>query len=380
MTKINASIPSPRDLQPAVRRPKTGSPKTVKAKTPGEQVCLGKTPKTSRRPQLRFKTDSFPYPVADPVKMMRVDEVRKEYGLTGKGVTVAVIDSGFNYPGEKPLVWKDFVEGKPEPYDEVGHGTHVAGDIKNIAPGADFIALKTGDIMSDIPSCNIQALQWAMENREKYNLQVINMSVGDKPEIGPLENGKRLSSPPYFFRKYNPVKDAVAKAVEAGLTVVIAAGNSGPRKVTLEEPGDTPQALTVASARHETRVSQFSSRGPALSGETGPDLAAPGEGIPSWAAPGSPMARRSPSPHPGIIINDGTSFSTPLISGVAALMKEADMSLTPGEIKEILKATAVPMDPEFGGPEACGAGFVDAKAAVDEVMKRKKHRTETDHE
>jgi len=333
--------------------------------------------KTEKKPAGRFNPSDFsdkcPYPVADTVKMMRVDEVRKEYGLTGEGVTVAIIDSGFNYPGEKPLVWKDFVEGESEPVDPRGHGTHVAGDIKHVAPGAQFISLKTGDAFSDIPSCNIKALQWAIENKEKYNIQVINMSLGDPPEIGPLK--PVITSPPYFFRKYNPVKDAVAKAVEAGLTVVISAGNEGPKKCTLSEPGDVPSAIAVAAARHETRVSQFSSRGPDLNGLDKPDIAAPGEEIPSWAAPGSIMARRSYSPHPGIILSDGTSFACPQVVGVAALMKQADPDLTPKEIKEILQITAKPMDPEYGGPEAYGAGFVDAKAAVDEVMRRKQGRS-----
>jgi len=324
---------------------------------------------TGEAARMKNEHNAVKYNVADPVKLMRVDEVRKEYGLTGKGVTVGVIDSGFNYPEAEPVAWKDFVEGADRPFDPHGHGTHVTGDILNIAPGAKFVSLRTAPISGqDKHTDNAKALRWAVQNKEKYGIDIINMSLGDPPQLTPL------TAPPYFIRYINPGKQAVEEAVEAGITVVIAAGNDGRRgKYTICEAADDDKAISVASSLNDKTVSGFSSRGLTLEGRDKPDIAAPGENISSWASQGSVMARRSPSPKPGYIISQGTSFASPHVAGVSALLKEADPTLTPAEIKEILQATARPMAVAFG-PEDRGAGFVDAKAAVDEVMRRKQAR------
>ena len=303
--------------------------------------------------------------VADPVKLMRVDQVREEYGFTGEGVTVAVIDSGFNSPQAEPIAWQDFVEENPQPVDPHGHGTHVTGDILNIAPKARFISLRTAPKSGqDKHSDNAKAIRWAVANKEKYGIDVINISLGDPPQL------QALSGPPYFLRYINPANAAIEEAVKAGITVVIAAGNDGRKgKYTICEASDHPDAIAVASSLNEHTVSSFSSRGLTLYGEAKPDITAPGEKIMSWSAPGSVMSNR-PSPKPGYVVSQGTSFASPHIVGVVALMKQADSSLSPAEVKEILQATARTMAPAFG-PEDRGAGFVDAKAALDEVMKRK---------
>ena len=200
----------------------------------------------------------------------------------------------------------------------------------------------------------IAGLQWVVSNRARFGIRVVNLSWGTDASTG---------------YGADPLDRAVERAWQAGLVVVVSAGNQGPGPGTISKPGDDPFVITVGAANtHDTAspaddsVADFSSRGPTADGLAKPDLVAPGVSIVSDRAPGStvdtfhPLARVGPSLFKG----SGTSQAAAVVSGVAARMLDVDPTLTNDEIKGVLVATA---DPRVTGPGA-GAGIVDAAGAV----------------
>lgn len=321
-------------------------------------------------------------------------------GLTGVGIGVAVIDSGVStwhddltYKGSSSLVkvkngqrvatFVDFVGGRTQPYDDYGHGTHVAGIIAGngydsygaragIAPDAHLLALKVLDgdgrgVISNV----IAALEWAVTNRAAYNIRVINLSVG----AGITES-------------YNtdPLAQAAKRAVDAGIVVVAAAGNLGknalgqPQYGGITAPGNAPWVLTVGASSTEGTISRkddvhapYSSRGPsAIDYMAKPDLLAPGTGVVSLSDPTSQLyMTRTSSLLSGILplgskpylSLSGTSMAAPVVAGSVALMLQANPSLTPNLVKAMLQYTAQP----YPGYDALtqGTGFLNTWGAVD---------------
>ncbi|MCA9776578.1 MAG: S8 family peptidase, partial [Candidatus Eremiobacteraeota bacterium] len=205
-----------------------------------------------------------------------------EKAFRGNGVTIAVLDSGVAYHpdlGERYLGQIDFVKGEPIPYDDNGHGTHVAvtaagnGSMNPMFAGpaqeANVISMKVlsgegSGKTSDI----IKAIQTAVEMKDELNIKVINMSLG-----GPAsKNGES-----------DPINQAIKAAKEAGVTVVVAAGNEGPDRKTVGSPGNSLNAITVGAIDDnntadpsDDKPAEFSSRGPTPDGITKPDVMAPG--------------------------------------------------------------------------------------------------------
>ena len=280
-------------------------------------------------------------------------------GVTGRGVGVAVIDSGIaNVPAlEGHVVAEvDFLEGRPVALDEYGHGTHVAGIVaagqvqpdvierhSGVSPGAHLIDLKViGADGSGRTSDVIEAIDWAIENRQRFAIRVINLSLGH---------------PVYESFRDDPLCQAVERAVGAGIVVVAAAGNLGktadgtPVVGGIESPGNSPYAITVGAlntrgtaARSDDVMATYSSRGPALIDWTlKPDVAAPGNKIVSLMAPGSALARDYPELHVAADAGgdylqlSGTSMATAVVSGAAALILEANPSLDPLHVKVALQ-------------------------------------------
>lgn len=213
----------------------------------------------------------------------------------GKGVTIAVIDTGihphpdFNNPQNRIRAFVDFVNGIKVPYDDDGHGTHVAGDAAGngcmsggkyagTAPAADIAALKVlGKNGEGSTSAIVKAIQWCIKNKKKHNIRVINMSLGDTAQKD------------YWN---DPINQAVKKAYEAGLVVVAAAGNEGPDAETVGTPGDSPYAISIGAVDDRNTpdpsddfITEFSSRGPTPGGLQKPDMVAPGEAIIAPMAP-----------------------------------------------------------------------------------------------
>jgi serine protease AprX len=239
--------------------------------------------------------------------------VQQTLGLTGAGVTVAVIDSGvtnwhddltnrsstiYPYGNQRVLKFVDFVDGNASPHDEDGHGTHVAGIIAGngydsngqkagAAPDASLISLRVLDANGNGTIGNIiAALDWVLQNHVQYNIRVVNMSVGAAIHESAWTD---------------PLTLAAKAVVDAGVVVVAAAGNFGKNSAGLPQyggisaPGNAPWVLTVGGSstngtpnRGDDTIGTYSSRGPAyLDWTAKPDLVAPGTGTVSLASAGS---------------------------------------------------------------------------------------------
>jgi len=291
-------------------------------------------------------------------------------GYTGKGKTICLIDTGiqphkdFTDPktGKSRIIaFKDFVNNRTEPYDDNSHGTHCAGDAagnglesggKYVGPAseANLIGVKVLDgngsgSFSDV----IAGIQWAVENKEKYGIDIISMSLGGYAQ---------------YSWKEDPVAQAVEKAVEAGITTVIAAGNSGPTAKTIATPGIAPNVITVGAFndmgtldRKDDKIASFSSRGPTrIDNLTKPDIVSPGYDI---------MATSNKGGYKSL---SGTSMATPIVAGVVACLLQANNKLSPKEVKEVLMKTA---EDRGLDPNTQGAGYIDAEKAIKEAINRK---------
>src|SRR5688572_12169552 len=301
-------------------------------------------------------------------------------GLTGAGVGIAIIDSGIaNVPelNGRIVASVDFTDDNGPGLDEQGHGTHVAGiaaasgvdvndDTSGVAPGAHLVSLKVLDTQGRGYAADVvAAIDWAVANKDKYQIGVINLSLG-----GPVLQSWRD----------DPVCQAVERAYRAGIVVVAAAGNLGKdalgrkvyRRITM--PGNSPFAITVgASNTHgtpwrsdDTRAS-YSSIGPTLyDGLIKPDLLAPGNRIRGLVAPGSTLVKA----HPERVIGNGrdarlelsgTSMATPVVAGAVADLLQANRTLSPVAIRVLLQYSAEPMIQE--GLLGAGAGGLNVAAA-----------------
>jgi serine protease AprX len=318
--------------------------------------------------------------------------VRHDLGYDGSGIGVAVIDSGVTSwhddladpatGAQRVAQFVDFVNGAQTAYDDYGHGSHVAGIIagngfdsngarSGIAPGAHLIVLKALDAtgsgrISDV----IAALDYALTNKDAFNIRIVNMSVA----AGVSES-------------YNddPLTLAAKRAVTSGLVVVAAAGNAGSdanhhtRYGGVLAPGNAPWVLTVGASSHmgtvdraDDTIAAFSSRGPGpIDYAAKPDLVAPGVGIESLSDPDSAMYTSDSAyllsgtvatPALPYLSLTGTSMATPVVAGTVALMLQANPALTPNAVKAILQYTAQP----YPGYDSLtqGAGFLNAQGAA----------------
>jgi serine protease AprX len=319
--------------------------------------------------------------------------VRQELGYDGAGVGVAIIDSGSAaYLDDLSDGWNggprvdqfvDFVNGRKKAYDDYGHGTHVAGIIAGngfdsgglragIAPAARLIVLKVLDDsgqgrISDV----IAAIDYAIAQKDNFNIRVINLSVA----TGVYE--------PYDV---DPLTLAAQRAVNAGIVVVAAAGNygrapqGGTRYGGITAPGNAPWVLTVGASSHmgtidraDDTIAAFSSRGPtAINYGAKPDVVAPGVGIESLSDPNSAfyvtkaaylLSGSVPTWYQPYLSLSGTSMAAPVVTGTVALMLQANPNLTPNAVKAIIEYSAQ----QYAGYDRLtqGAGFLNAKGAVE---------------
>lgn len=284
--------------------------------------------------------------------------------VTGKGVGVAVIDSGIATSHQalsgKVLASVNFATGETSADDGFGHGTHIAGIIAGsptpatwvtslykggIAPGAHLINVKVlGANGSGYTSDVIAGIQWTVANRAQYAIKVVNLSLGH-PQVEPCVT--------------DPLCLSVEKAAMAGLVVVVSAGNSGKDATgkeafaTITTPGVSPSAVTVGAFNtwntdnpDDDTVTTYSSRGPTRF-ELGlkPDIVAPGNKIVSLSAPGSYLASKYPELHVAGSGNNrymkmsGTSMAAAMVSGGAALLLEGGV-LTARQVKIALQLSA----------------------------------------
>ncbi len=302
-------------------------------------------------------------------------------GVVGQGVVMAVFDSGIgDHPGlssRRKVASVDFTKGQPiftdRNRDEYGHGTAVAGvaggwmqptGYSGVAPAVRFLDVKVIDSTGTGSTSNlIKAIDWVVANRSLYRVRVANLSLGHLP----LES----------YRK-DPLCQAVERMTQAGILTVVSAGNLGKtakgEKVWggISSPGTSPAVVTVGAlnSRDEVRPSSFvatsfSSRGPTYPDLTfKPDLSAPGNRVLVLQDSSSWIWRN----HPELRVNDqfitlsGSSLAAPFVSGTAALMLEANPSLTPKMVKAILVMSAV----KLPNPHLLeqGNGLVNSQLAI----------------
>lgn len=264
-------------------------------------------------------------------------------GITGRGITVAVLDTGiyphedFKKPENRIRYFRDFVNGREEMYDDNGHGTHVSGIIASagklsdgsgigIAPETSIVALKVLDRSgSGKMTAMIQAIDWLLYHYREYGIRIVNISVGM-----PVKDMR------------NPENDIIVRKVEelwdAGLIVVVAAGNEGPKQYTITSPGVSKKVITVGAREDRTYVSRGKKRELRYSG-CGP---VPGTCVckPDVVAPGSHILSCDNQPG-GYKRRSGTSMATPVVSGVIALMLSEKPWLTNLDVKVRLMETSL---------------------------------------
>ncbi|MGC4379353.1 S8 family peptidase [Fictibacillus sp. Mic-4] len=281
--------------------------------------------------------------VASPA--LGVPELQED-GYTGKGITIAIVDTGIyphhdlTLPLDRIVGFKDFINHKKTPYDDNGHGTHCAGcaagngcssqeKYKGPAYEANLIGVKVLDKNgSGRISTIIAGIDWCISNRPTIN--IISMSLGGQATVPAKED---------------PLVKAVESAWDNGIVVVVAAGNEGPAERTISSPGISPKVITVGAlddantiGRSDDAVASFSSRGPTVDGEVKPDLVVPGVNIISLRSPGSTIDCSEPDSQVNQYYTSlsGTSMATPLCAGVIALLLQKEPDLTPDEVKDRL--------------------------------------------
>jgi len=293
-------------------------------------------------------------------------------GDMGRDVTVAVLDTGIdNLPDfSGRLIGGVDLTGGDSPFqDSYGHGTFVAGLIagngassagqySGEAPGASLVSIKVAGANGTTDLANlILGLQWAVDHRGSYGIKILNISLGFQSATSTV---------------INPLDQAVQAVWGSGIAVVVSAGNSGPFNGTILSPGDDPLVITVgalddmaASSLTDDEMCDFSSAGPtSADGFVKPDLVTSGRSVVSLAAPGSTIYDEYPSARVGSanFVGSGTSFSSAITSGAAALVLAGNPGLTPNQLKARLLGTTNPGP--VGNPFVDGHGALNAYAAA----------------
>ena len=351
----------------------------------------------------------------DGTALTGVDRLRKDQTITaknggfpvsGKGVTVLINDSGVDgthedikfgtrliqnavgstnphaYSSLLPIV---YLENIPNTDNNSGHGTHVTGSVggngsksagkyEGVAPGANLIGYGSGAALFVLDG--IGGFDYAVTNQFLYNIKVITNSWGSSGSFDP----------------YDPINIASKIAYDRGIVVLFAAGNSGPGENT-NTPYAAPWVITVAAGDKYGRLADFSSRGvkgqwPAWAAigdrsNSLPRTAATERGVDVVStrviAPVSSLAADAdattlePAYLPFYTTMSGTSMATPHTAGIVALMLEADRTLSPAQVKDILQKTATNM-PHYESWEN-GAGYVNAYAAIDYIMNNRTYNS-----
>ncbi len=319
----------------------------------GASVAAGDESRLARLPSVRAVSEhttataaGSAYGFYPSAAIKREDCVRLG---TGEGVRVAVIDTGisphpdFEMPRARIAEFVDLIGGKIEPYDDNGHGTAVAGiacgnglvsggEHSGVAPLSEAVAIKALGANGDGSAFDIlEAMQWVYLNHARLNIRVVCASFGAKPlsENDPLALGAEA-----LWRE--------------GVVVVASAGNSGPKRGSVNSPGICADAITVGAYGEEGGkgfVPDFSSRG--SGDEVKPEVVADGVDVFCVSGGNEPYEKMS-----------GTSMAAPAIAGLCARIISARPSLTPDGVKEIVVNSAVLVP---GYESACGYGYVHTK-------------------
>jgi serine protease AprX len=287
-------------------------------------------------------------------------------GITGTGVNVAIIDTGIapvpalTDPG-KVVAAVDFSDERNDPAlagrDGFGHGTHLAGIIAGrdaeflgVAPNAGIVSVKVAGRDGAVSQAQmVAAVDWVVANADALQIDVLTVA---------FDSGLGTS------HDTDPLAAALDRAWDAGIVVVTAAGNRGPDAAGLDSPASDPRLIAVGGVEATTTgftVPEWASSG---DGMRNPDVAAPGAHIRSLRAPGS----TADTEHPEGFVDDarflgsGSSQSAAVTAGAVALLLSAHPELSPDEVKQVLVASATPVD---ASATIVGAGVLDIAAAAE---------------
>ncbi|MDD2958259.1 MAG: S8 family peptidase [Lachnospiraceae bacterium] len=269
-------------------------------------------------------------------RIIHADEVHQK-GITGRGITAAILDSGIcPHPDymDRVIYFQDFVGRKARYYDDASHGSHVTGILGGngrmsggkycgIAKECDLVHLKVLDQygigkMKDM----IAGMEWILRNYKKFNIRVVNISVGT--------SGNEAEEETLLI-------NWVERLWDAGMTVIVAAGNMGPEQGTITIPGTSKKVITVGASddyqRGGIRLKQFySGRGPTTDCICKPEITAPGSNITSCSNV------RSEGRY--YCVKSGTSMATPIVAGAVCLLLSCRPYLSNVEVKMLLKERA----------------------------------------
>ena len=291
--------------------------------------------------------------------------------IYGQNINVAVVDSGIKahvdfqkeyisklnrriYGKNRLVAAYDAVNGKHMFYDDNGHGTHVAGIVggygnyfMGVAPACGLISVKVLDKygngrIEDV----IRGIEWILTNKKKYDIRIVNISVGSGTE-----------------RKYSEdsvLVESVDRLWDAGIIVLAAAGNNGPEPESIGAPGISRKIITVGASddsiiyygRYKKSIRDYSGRGPTKNCIMKPDIVAPGANVKSCSNVG----------YTKYTMKSGTSMSTPVVSGAIALLLSKEPGMNNRDVKLRLKNTAI----DLGLPhEKQGWGLINVRTLIE---------------
>ncbi|MGH9000807.1 MAG: S8 family serine peptidase, partial [Acidimicrobiia bacterium] len=342
------------------------------------------------------------YFLKDSARLMNTARAWEELGVTGKGVTVAILDTGvdFTHPDLAPAMKANVklpgfgeplptvpIEGLPNSDTTSGHGTHVAGDVasrgtasegkyRGIAYNAGLVGIGAGEGLSLFTV--LEGFDWLLENRDEFDIKAVNNSWG---------TGFTSWDP------YSPVNLATKAVHDAGVVVVFANGNDGD-EMSMNPYATAPWVIPVAAGSKDGQVASFSSAGIEadtvgfgfshvdVAGETRkpldmgiyhPAIAATGENVvstrtfatvsPLTALPTDVQEGLTPTEMVRYTTLSGTSMAAPEAAGLVALILEAAPDLLPLQVRRVMQITArfIPGVPFHRQ----GYGYADASAAVE---------------
>ena len=301
-------------------------------------------------------------------------------GYTGRGVNVAVIDTGVApvpalQGSDKVVATVDLSGEAAVPaaryLDTYGHGTHIAGIIAGrdpganpataaqhpewflgVAPNAGIVSVKVGNNTGAVDVSQVIAgIDWVIENASLLKIRVLTLAYGSGSTLGYAND---------------PLAFAVERAWKAGIVVVAAAGNDGRSAQTLDMPARDPYVIAVAAVEKKSnggfQVPNWVTTG---DGVRNPDVAAPGRSIVSLRVPGSRIDVDNPTAAAGqyLFKGSGSSQAAAVVSGAAALLLSARPTLTPDQVKQLLKSTANASIVTPSSQQTSGNGLVRVDAA-----------------
>jgi len=318
--------------------------------------------------------------------LVNADQVHAN-GNTGHSVTVAFLDSGMaaiaelqkdtTGKGRMQTRYNAITDREGRHNDNYGHGTHVASIMFN-ADYSDDGSMRRNSISPDVRVISVKAfngkgngtyadvirgLDWILANKNRHNIGVLNLS---------------FSAPARSHYWDDPINQAVMQLWQAGVVVVASAGNTGPDAMTIGVPGNNPYVITVGAMSDnytpadpsDDVLASFSAAGPTVEGFVKPEVVAPGGHITARSRPTSTIAKQHPEFHDqgNYFTMSGTSQAAAVVSGIAALVIEANPGISNDDVKCRILASARPAVSDNGELAYSvfqqGAGMVDAMAAV----------------